>query len=215
MTNTPQWPLLNNNVQTAPMPTPDAPITEMQRDGAERLLHQAHRDGRITTVDFERRFTEAMNAARSGQLASAIANIPAPVSQAMVQVHNQYRGYQQAQANAIVRPEQANQTAMWAHLSALISGPVGPGLFYLTVRPGSVVRKHAAMAFNFQLVALIAFVVAGTILGIVGLGALMNILWAGWLALTVIGGIRAKRDEHWENPLQSFIKFNPLPTDGR
>lgn len=212
MTNTPQWPLLNN-VQSAPMPAPDAPITEMQRDGAERLLHQAHRDGRITTTDFERRFTEAMNAARSGQLAGAIANIPAPVTQAVVQVHNQYRSYQQQQAVAL--PEQANQTAMWAHLSGLISGPVGPGLFYMTARQGSVVRKQAAKAFNFQIAALIVMVVTGIVFSILGLGTLANIVWAAWLALTVIGGVRAKRGEAWNNPIHNYIKVQPLPTDGR
>ncbi len=214
MTNSPQWPLLNN-AQTAQAPAPDSPITEMQRDHAERLLHQAHRNGQITTPDFERRFTQAMNASRSGQLAGAIANIPAPVTQALVQVHNQYRGYQRQQASAMALPEQANQTAMWAHLSGLISGPVGPGLFYLTARQGSVVRKQAAKAFNFQVAALIVLIVAGIVLSMLGLGTLGNILWAGWLALTVIGGVKANRGEAWENPLHNYVKVTPLPTDGR
>ena len=56
MTNDPQWPLLNNSQPTdryqAPSASaPNAPVSEVERDRAERLLHQAHREGRITTTD--------------------------------------------------------------------------------------------------------------------------------------------------------------------
>ena len=79
MTNDPQWPLLNNSQPTdryqAPSASaPNAPVSEVERDRAERLLHQAHREGRITTTDFEQRFTRAMNATRADQLYAAIQN---------------------------------------------------------------------------------------------------------------------------------------------
>ena len=80
MTNDSQWPLLNNSrpadrYQAPSAPAPDAPVSEVERDRAERLLHQAHREGRITTTDFEQRFTRAMNATRADQLYAAIQNI--------------------------------------------------------------------------------------------------------------------------------------------
>lgn len=217
MTTSPQWPLIPNQ-QSTPQQYPsvgESIITELQRDQAERMLHQAHRDGRITTTDFEQRFTTAMNASQLSQLSAAISNIPAPVAQAMVRMHDQYRGHRSEQAIAVPDPQQNPNVAMLAHLSGLVAGPVGPGISYALSRPGSKLRLEAAKAFNFQLSALVVLVASGVVFGVLGLGAAMGLIWTAWAALTVMGAVVAGRGQDWRNPVHNFIKIEPLPTDGR
>lgn len=217
-----QWPLLNNdrpNAQSATRPAPDGPINEMQRGDAERQLHQAFRDGRITTTDFEERFTKAMNATQLGQLRAALENIPAPVQQAMVSVHQQYRNYagQQRGGQWVPAMPQANDSgaAMMTHFSGLISWIIGPAIIYGFSRPGSLVRREAAKAFNFQLASSVFFIMGAVLAGFIGLGGLVPLLWLGWFGMTIASGVMAARGEDWQNPVNKWVKINPLPTDGR
>lgn len=218
-----QWPLLNNDrpsaQSAAEQPAPDGPINEMQRGDAERQLHQAFRDGRITTTDFEERFTKAMNATQLGQLRAALENIPAPVQQAMVSVHQQYRSHtgqqRPGQWTPAIPQQNESGAAMLTHLSGLISWIIGPAIIYGSSRPGSVVRREAAKAFNFQLLSSILFIVGAVIFGTFGLGGLVALMWFGWFGLTIAGGVMAGRGDDWTNPLNSWVKVNPLPTDGR
>ncbi|NLI85641.1 MAG: DUF1707 and DUF4870 domain-containing protein [Propionibacterium sp.] len=216
-----QWPLLNNNEPTAsatgPQITPDDPINETQRGDAERILHQAYRDGRISATDFEARFTRAMNAQRLGQLYTAIENIPAPVKQSLVAVNQQYRAYtgQRPNVGVPVIPGSDSGVAMLAHLSGLVTWIIGPAIIYGSSRPGTVLRREAAKAFNYQLVAAGVFIAGAIVFGVVGAGGLVTFLWLGWLGLTIAGAVKAARGEDWVNPLSKAVKIRPLPTDGR
>lgn len=226
MTNQSQWPLLNNSqpasqYQAPGGPAPDAPVSETERDRAERLLHQAHREGRITTTDFEDRFTRAMNAVRLDQLYAAIQNIPAPRSQAMVPTGGYYqRGYSSQQnpqgARTPVFPGgDSARNATLTHLSGALTWIFGPLIVHSSARPGSVLRREAAKAFNFQLIAGGVFVAAAVVFGILGLGNLMGLVWLGWLGLTVAGAVKAGNGEDWTNPLTKVTKVTPLDPGGR
>ncbi|MGI5950835.1 MAG: DUF4870 domain-containing protein [Brooklawnia sp.] len=219
MTNAPQWPLLNN---TRPAPADqhgDAKATESQRDQVERLLHQALREGRIGATDFERRFTQAMNAARASQLRAAVADMPAPITKAVVAV----QGYRQPTTNqhrvtVPATPTQAQaeaRVAALAHASALFTWIVGPALFFATARPGGFVRIQAAKAFNFQLTAGILTIGATIVLAILGLGSLAGLLTLAWLGLTIANAVQAGKGVDWDNPLARRINIEAMPTDGR
>ena len=225
MTNDPQWPLLNNSQPTdryqAPSASaPNAPVSEVERDRAERLLHQAHREGRITTTDFEQRFTRAMNATRADQLYAAIQNIPAPLNQAMVPMGEQYqRGYgpqnPQAARMPVFPAGDSERNATLTHLCGALTWIFGPLIVHSSTRPGSLLRREAAKAFNYQLIAGGVFVAAAIVFGILGLGNLMGLVWLGWLGLTIAGAVKAGNGQDWTNPLTKFTKVTPLDPSGR
>lgn len=225
MNHTPQWPLLNNARPAADAQRPDAQVTESERDRAERLLHQALRDGRLNVAEFERRFTVAMNAAKVSQLRTAVADMPAPVQRAVTSVHDYYRtATGQPQHNAVAlaatRPsaqadKQQNGIAALAYASGMLAWILGPFLCYATARPGSFARIQAAKAFNFHLTTGIMLVVANIVLGVLGLGGLGALLTLGWLGLSIAGAIKAGNGEDWENPVSARWNIEALRTDGR
>ncbi|MGB3956269.1 MAG: DUF1707 and DUF4870 domain-containing protein [Brooklawnia sp.] len=198
---------------------PDAPVSEPDRDRAERLLHQAHREGRITTTDFEERFTRAMNATRAGQLYSAIQNIPAPVSQAMVRVGEQYQrarsGQPQQGWTPAIRQADTERNAALTHLSGMFTWIFGPLVIHSVSRPGSVLRREAAKAFNYQLAAGGIFLAASMVFGILGLGSLTGLVWLSWLGLTIMSAVKAGNGHDWTNPLTRVTKVNLLDPTGR
>lgn len=211
MTNSPQWPLLNQ--QSANTTTPaDSFVSEPERDRAERYLHQALRDGRLNASEFQQRFAEAMYATQRSQLQAAIGGIPA--GQVLVVASTQFGRSTGARQTNTGLPAQfaANETglAALAHASGLVSWILGPALFWATARPGSIVRREAAKAFNFQLSAALALVGLGMVLGVLGLGGLMSLVWLGWLGLTLTGTVMASRGNDWANPVTSLTKIAPL-----
>lgn len=223
MTNSPQWPLLNN-AQTSTAEAPDAQVTESERDRAERLLHQAFRDGRINVADFEQRFTRAMNASKMSQLRTAVADMPAPVNRAVTSVHNYYRASTGApQHNVLVASAHRQQSsterdaaiAGLAHASGIFTWILGPALFYANAKPGTFLRVQAAKAFNFQLTAGLLFIGASIALGILGLGGLTALMSLAWLGLTIVSAVKAGKGEDWDNPVSQWFKWQPMQTDGR
>lgn len=72
-----------------------------------------------------------------------------------------------------------------AHLSGLVSWIFGPLLLHALATPGTVARREAARAFNFQFVAglacIVVAVVAGVLLPESLMGVIMTLGWsAGW-----------------------------------
>lgn len=223
MNNVQQWPLLNNGSAAPADQHPDAQVNESERDRAERTLHQALRDGRLTVSEFERRFTVAMNANKLSQLRTAVADMPAPVNRAVTSMHNYYRattGQPQPNALAVAQnrpaaaPADQHSLAALAHASGLVSWILGPALCYATASKGSFVRMQAAKAFNFQLTAGIVLVTANIVLGVLGLGGLAGLLTLGWLGLTIAAAVKAGRGEDWENPFSAKFNIKAMSTDG-
>ena len=90
---------------------------------------------------------------------------------------------------------------------------LGPGLVYAASTQGTYARREAAKAFNFQLIATVAFVLVGILGGITELdlfGILMPLIGLSWLVLTVIGGAKALQGENWRNPVKSVVKLEVL-----
>lgn len=218
MTSSQQWPLLNQATQTQTRTRTTERINEAERDGAERFLHQALRDGRLSIGDFEARFTAVMNASRTGQLHSAMAGI-APVGQALARVQDRFGlGTQRPMAARMPTPPQSlnSGAAALAHFSGLFSWVIGPAVIYAASPQGSFARREAAKAFNYQLVAGFSFLAVAIVLGgILGLGGAVALAWLAWVGLTIFGGARALAGDDWENPLNRVTRVHALPTDGR
>ena len=103
--------------------------------------------------------------------------------------------------------------AAFAHFSAFLLWLFGPALVYALSTPGTYARREAAKAFNFQLIALVAFVVVGMLGGITGLdifGWLMPFMGLGWLVLTIVGGAKALQGENWKNPVRRVVPLQVL-----
>jgi uncharacterized Tic20 family protein len=90
---------------------------------------------------------------------------------------------------------------------------LGPGLVFALSTPGTYARREAAKAFNFQLIAAVAFVVVGMLAGITGLDVfiwLLPFMGLGWFILTILGGAKALQGEDWKNPVKHVIKLEVL-----
>lgn len=104
-------------------------------------------------------------------------------------------------------------TGAMAHFIALFSGFIGPGIVFAATKPGSTGRKEAAKAFNFQVVALLALIVAGIVSGFLPDffdRIIFPVVWLGWLLGTVVGGAKAAQGEDWQNPVNKVVKLKIL-----
>lgn len=219
----PQWPLINNGDSSTGRPAgpasdPDAAVDEPLRDRAERFLHEAFRDGRLNAAEFERRFTTVMNASRRSQVNQALEGIPARVSSALAAVSDRFSSSGQGRKLPPLPASMAQMGttgATAAHLSGLVTSIFGPLVAYSLARPGSYMRREAAKAFNFQLVAGVSFVVVAIVAGIIDFGGLVALAWLAWFGSTIYGGVRAASGRDWVNPVNRIKHLAPLPIDGR
>ena len=217
MSSSQQWPLVNQS-QNQTKSNSEPRVNEAERDRAERFLHQALRDGRLSVSDFEARFTAVMNAKRLTQLRDAVSDV-APIGEALLKVQDRFSGKELARPATTANQLATNAgtgTAALAHFSGLFSWIVVPAIIYGSAPRNSLTRREAAKAFNFQLVAGFGFMTVAIVLGgILGFGAPVALAWLAWLGRTVFGGIKAATGEDWQNPLNRFTRINALPTDGR
>ncbi len=95
-----------------------------------------------------------------------------------------------------------------AHLGSLVLGLMGPMLFLVTEgRHSSFVRSHAEEAVNFQLTALIAFMVSCLALFVYVGYVMLAVVVVGFIYETVQAGRAAHRGESYRYPIAiSFIK---------
>ncbi|HVM14049.1 MAG TPA: DUF4870 domain-containing protein, partial [Egibacteraceae bacterium] len=104
--------------------------------------------------------------------------------------------------------QESHNWAMAAHLSAFVvflGLPlpfVGPLVVWLLRRDSDpYAAEHAREALNFNLTAMIAFVVAGaTVLLLVGF-LLLPAVGIVWFIFVIIGGVKASNGEHYRYPL--------------
>jgi uncharacterized membrane protein len=185
-------------------------VTPEQRDRAESWLKEAYADGRISELEFDQRIGQVLSAVTRKELNEAFYGLVqvATPSRALG-LHPAYQ--------PLVRPEDKERAgrgvAAFAHFSAFLLWLFGPGLVYALSTPGTYARREAAKAFNFQLIALVAFVVVGMLGGITGLdifGWLMPFIGLGWLILTIVGGAKALQGENWKNPVRRVVPLQVL-----
>lgn len=96
--------------------------------------------------------------------------------------------------------------AAGAYMSALPLSVFGPALFWLTARPGSMVRREAAKAFRLTLVMGTLTLVAVLLLdGSVLAEKVFAVGFGLWVLLSVAGAVQAGRGEDWESPVDALI----------
>ncbi len=196
--------------QPRPHPTLSIRVTEPQRARAEQYLQQAYAEGRLEHDEFSARMETVLKAQNRGELNYAFYGL-VPVSNAHALVGTSPAYAPLVNMHADGRPGRG--VASLAHFSFFFAWLIGPALFYALAKPGSYVKKEAAKAFNFQLLAF---------LGMVGLGMvdgwlpwltnspLMALLAVGWIVLTIVGGVKAARGEEWRNPVTRVIPVKVL-----
>ena len=174
--------------------SPSLRVADADRRRVEETLKDAYCDGRLDESEFDQRLGLAMTAKTRRDLAECTAGLPLrPVAPLMPRLPDAHRG---TGVGAI------------AHYSGLLTWIFGPLVLYSMAQPGSPVRREAAKAFNFQLVAgvlaLVTSVVGGLLLGD-AVGILMVLGWVGWLTLTIVGGARAQSGQPWTNPVHKVF----------
>jgi uncharacterized Tic20 family protein len=185
-------------------------VTPEQRDRAEAWLKDAYADGRISEDDFDQRIGQVISAVTRKELNQAFYGlVQIPTSSKALGLHPAYQPLVPPEA----RQRAGRGVAGLAHFSAFFLWLLGPGLVFALSTPGTYARREAAKAFNFQLIAAVAFVVVGMLAGITGLDVftwLLPFMGLGWFILTIMGGAKALQGEDWKNPVKHVIKLEVL-----
>lgn len=162
-------------------------------------VQRAYAEGRIDESELEHRLDLILTARSHTQIRLAIQDLPGSLEVEPTPV-----------GRAAVPPRATRSEAgALINLSALISGPVLPGLAYMVAEPTSPARREAAKVLNFQLLSIPLFM-ATWLLGMIGF-RLPAVLWGiSWVLLTVLGAVKSSRGEQWENPLVTATGFRPI-----
>lgn len=190
---------------TTVAPTPaDQLVGQAERDRVVAYLQQAYAQGRLDEQQLDRRLEQVLGARRRRDLDLVLADLaPASLPAQAFGLHPVYRPMLNQQADGAA----GRALAGVAHLSAFISGPIGPGAVYMMSKPGTFARRQAAKAVNLQITAIVAAVVVGIVSGIVLQGhndAIMGLGWLGWFLITLISGLKAFQGESWRTPVDRF-----------
>jgi uncharacterized Tic20 family protein len=185
-------------------------VTPEQRDRAEAWLKDAYAESRISEADFDQRIGQVISAVTRKELNQAFYGlVQIPTSSKALGLHPAYQPLVPPEA----RQRAGRGVAGLAHFSAFFLWLLGPGLVFALSTPGTYARREAAKAFNFQLIAAVAFVVIGMLAGITGLDVfswLLPFMGLGWFILTILGGAKALQGEDWKNPVKHVIKLEVL-----
>jgi uncharacterized Tic20 family protein len=185
-------------------------VTPEQRDRAEAWLKDAYAESRISEADFDQRIGQVISAVTRKELNQAFYGlVQIPTSSKALGLHPAYQPLVPPEA----RQRAGRGVAGLAHFSAFFLWLLGPGLVFALSTPGTYARREAAKAFNFQLIAAVAFVVVGMLAGITGLDVfswLLPFMGLGWFVLTILGGAKALQGEDWKNPVKHVIKLEVL-----
>jgi uncharacterized Tic20 family protein len=185
-------------------------VTPEQRDRAEAWLKDAYAESRISEADFDQRIGQVISAVTRKELNQAFYGlVQIPTSSKALGLHPAYQPLVPPEA----RQRAGRGVAGLAHFSAFFLWLLGPGLVFALSTPGTYARREAAKAFNFQLIAAVAFVVVGMLAGITGLDVfswLLPFMGLGWFILTILGGAKALQGEDWKNPVKHVIKLEVL-----
>jgi uncharacterized Tic20 family protein len=185
-------------------------VTPEQRDRAEAWLKDAYAEDRISEDDFDQRIGQVISAITRKDLNQAFYGlVQIPTSSRALGLHPAYQPLVPPEA----RQRAGRGVAGLAHFSAFFLWLLGPGLVFALSTPGTYARREAAKAFNFQLIAAVAFVVVGMLAGITGLDVfswLLPFMGLGWFILTILGGAKALQGEDWKNPVKHVIKLEVL-----
>lgn len=190
-------------------PSLRTPVTTEQRDRAEQYLQDAYAAGRIAEDDFDHRIGQVLSATNRRELNDAFYGL------VDVRSGPQPGGLSPASGRQVAQRRSDGTTAgALAHFSGLLTSFVGPGIGYAMSSPGTASRRESAKAFNFQLISILALMLAG-VLQMALPEALMNfvkvLMTIAWVTLTIVGGVKASQPGNWQNPVKKVVKLNVLP----
>ncbi len=188
-----------DHMYPAERPSPSLRVSDADRQRATEALSDAYCQGRLDEVEFDHRVGLALGAQTRGELQQCLYGLPPrPVGVAPLPVP----------------AATGSGVGAMAHFSALFTWIFGPLAIYALGQPGSVARREAAAAFNFQLIAgvacILTAVVGNILLPDAILGAAMVAGWLGWLVLTITGGARALAGQPWTNPVMRVVRWEAL-----
>lgn len=182
-------------------------VGDAEREQAASVVQEAYCDGRLDEMELDQRLGMVMIAQTRQDLSAALVGIPRTAPTAS-----------ERPVPALSRPG-TNALAGIAHLSGLFTWVMGPLLCYAVATPGTVGRKEAAKAFNYQAIAgiltAVAFVLAGVVLPKT-LGLLL--LGGGYVTYAMLGVVSAARafgGQPFANPVTRIIRWEALDTSGR
>jgi uncharacterized Tic20 family protein len=202
-----------------------ATVAPEQRDRAEQHLQAAYAEGRITEQEFDRRIEQVLSAGTRKELNEAFYGlVEAPSSSGPSYDQAAYGQTPYEQSYSAMQPygyqhhpayqQQGTAGGSLAHFSGLFLSILGPGVGYAVSPQDSPARREAAKAFNFQLISLIASLIAGTVVVFTDVG-LINFLvglgWLAWVTLSIVGGVKAAQGGTWNNPVTKAVKLKVLP----
>lgn len=178
-------------------------ISDEQRSRAETWLQEAYADGRLDAHEFDERMGHVLQARTRGELNQAFYGLTQSSSWTQTLVPS----VRPRPVVASQRPGQPDVLAGVAHLSPLISSFIGPLITLAIAQKGTNARRQSAEALNFQILSLLALIVAAVIDPLSWLTFPITIVW---LIFTVHGGIKALQGEDYRNPLLQVTKFRPV-----
>lgn len=187
-------------------PSTNLRVSDQERNAAITVIQAAYADGRLDEPNLERRLDLALNARTRLELNQCLEGLGGNRPQSPFAtptppvLHPGFSG-----AFAVSRTHGEGPVAGLTHLSALPFGPFGPGAVWLFSGQGTAVKREAAKALNFQVIAWVIGAVLGIAAGIFNLGFLAGIWGFAWFALTVVSGVKAWKGEDWDNPVTAIV----------
>jgi len=189
----------NEDMSNPGFPSPLMRVSEVDRQRAEQWLKEAYVAGRLGEGELDERLGRAMTAQTRADLTSACQGLaPMPTSAYL--------------PRPVTTANQGTALAAFAHFSIFFLWIFGPLVSYAVAAPGSLARREAAKAFNWQFFSFIALVGGSIANGVLGGGLDWALGVAGlvWFVLTVVGGIRAAQGEDWRNPVMRVVPWEVL-----
>lgn len=169
-------------------------VSDAERNDAISTIQAAYADGRLDESHMERRLDLALGARTRLELSQATDGL----------VHHRPLATYSAPGLPIARPADGPAAGL-THLSALPFGPFGPAAVWLFSGNGTAIKREAAKALNFQVIALVVGMVLGIVSGIFNLGFPSGVWGVAWFVLTVVSGVKAWNGQDWENPVTQIV----------
>lgn len=183
-------------------PSLDLPVTEEQRDRSLAYLQQAYAERRLTEYELDQRVETVLTARTRREMNRAftgLAHVPMGTGALLAPRRSPGAATALGRAGGAV-----------AHMSGLATWAVGPAVAYALAPQGSHLRREAAKAFNFQVVAGLAALLAGWAThGFLG-WVVMSLGTVVWVLLTLAGAAHAAAGDRWQNPVTRLVPLQLL-----
>lgn len=189
-------------------------VSDQERNTAVTAIQAAYAEGRLDEPNLERRLDLALNARTRLELNQSLEGLVRPRPHAPFSAPSMPLVHAGIASNALQRHSDGPASGL-THLSALPFGPFGPGAVWLFSGQGTAVKREAAKALNFQVIAWVVGAVLGIAAGILNMGLLAGIWGIAWFVLTVVSGVKAWKGEDWDNPVTAIVDKRLVDEGGR